>query len=194
MSYHAGPSAYEWPARLRRSIVEANTPLVPHRIAREDRRHRAAHTDCVVAAVEAWRDHDPAAAKSFEAGREQLPWQRRRVGTDQQRAGGRERLERPRHPLTQRPISLIDQLGAESPRQTPEIFAVFRAARRARRDYEAGGMDRDCLGERVANERVGQRRRAGGSQCANQSSLGVMRNGLAAKYDQRWPRLTQLLT
>ena len=89
---------------------------------------------------------------------------------------------------------MIDQLGVESPRQAPEIFALLRAPRRARFDYEAAGMDRDCLGERVANERVGQCSRAGGSQCANQSSLGVMRNGLAAKYDQRWPRLTQLLT
>ena len=130
----------------------------------------------------------------FEAARKQLPWQRRRVGPDQQRAVGREQLERPRHPLTQRPVSLIDQLGAESPRQMPEVFAVFRAAGRGRRDDEAAWMDRDCLGKRVANERVGQRSRAGGSQCANQSSLGAMRNGLAAKYDQRWPRLTQLLT
>ena len=106
------------------------------------------------------------------------------------------RGERALHPLAQR-CRLLDRSGSAPNRRARRwkyllLFGAVQDALAAMTIRE--GSTADCLGERVANEGVGQCGGGSGSQRANQAGLGLIRDGLAAKYDQRWPRIFHWIT
>ena len=151
----------------------------------KDLRHRAAHADQVVSAVEAGRDHHRRAPQQRDASGEQPRRQRRRVGAEKHRAAGAVRRERARHPRAEASGALVDEFGAEAARGAAQVVAAFGAVRRAGGDHDSPGSKRAAFGQRVEDESAGQLGRIGGAQARDEPGFGMAGERLAAKDDQR---------
>jgi hypothetical protein len=80
-------------------------------------------------------------------------------------------------------LSLVNQIGAKTPRQVHKVPALMDRAGRAARDYQLAA-DSPRFRQPVNDKGVGQPGGVDGTQARDQPGLGLAGNGLAGKDDQ----------